>query len=229
MAGSVSSSLSTRPPPLTHISYAINYFTEIAPISDATGAALLAGAQGCFALGRFSGSFLMRFIRPRYIFLFYLSSVIAFCSAAIQERRNTGIAMFMLTLYFESVCFSWLHWRARDLISYYQDIRQCSAVCHCLLPTLPCTKASLSFIDSTYHLSYTQHSHQEQLNVGHSNYTEQFPRVDFQEPYKSRTGPPRFGDRHLTGSRTPWRRGAEAQYASYSYSRRREQSLTLFA
>ena len=47
----------------------------------------------------------MRFIRPRYIFLFYMTSVIAFCSAAITERRNTGIAMFMLTLFFESVCF----------------------------------------------------------------------------------------------------------------------------
>lgn len=86
-------------------SYAINYFTEIAPISNATGAALLAGAQGCFAVGRFSGSLFMRFIRPRYIFLFYLTSVIAFCSACITERRNTGIAMFMLTLFFESVCF----------------------------------------------------------------------------------------------------------------------------
>ncbi|KIW80294.1 hypothetical protein Z517_06909 [Fonsecaea pedrosoi CBS 271.37] len=85
--------------------YAINYFTEIAPVSNATGAALLAGAQGCFAVGRFSGSLFMRFIRPRWIFLFYLTAVIAFCSAAITERRNTGIAMFMLTLFFESVCF----------------------------------------------------------------------------------------------------------------------------
>ena len=91
----------------------MNYFTEISDISDATGAALLAGAQGCSAMGRFSGSFFMRFVRSRYIFLFYLISVIAFCSAAIMQRRKTGIAMFMLTLFFDSVCFFQRLWRWR--------------------------------------------------------------------------------------------------------------------
>lgn len=47
-------------------SYFINYATEIRRnTSAATGAIFLAIAQGCFAIGRFSGSFLMHFIRPR--------------------------------------------------------------------------------------------------------------------------------------------------------------------
>jgi MFS transporter, FHS family, L-fucose permease len=84
----------------------INYITETrSNTSSALGAKFLAGAQGCFAVGRFSGSFLMRFIRPRYVFLAYISSVIIFNAAAITQRQNTGLVMLMMTLFFESVCF----------------------------------------------------------------------------------------------------------------------------
>ena len=83
-----------------------NYVTEVRSNTDsALGAKFLAGAQGCFAIGRFSGSFLMKYIRPRYIFLCYLTMVIVFNSASITQRENTGLAMLMLTLFFESVCF----------------------------------------------------------------------------------------------------------------------------
>lgn len=86
--------------------YFINYITETRSNTPASlGSKFLAGAQGCFALGRFSGSFLMRFIRPRYVFLFYISAVVAFCAASITQRQNVGLAMLMLTLFFESVCF----------------------------------------------------------------------------------------------------------------------------
>ncbi|KAG6840262.1 hypothetical protein C0991_007889 [Blastosporella zonata] len=86
--------------------YFINYVTETrGETSSALGAKFLAIAQGCFAIGRFSGSFFMRLVKPRYIFLLYLSGVIAFCSAAITQRGNTGLAMLNLTLFFESVCF----------------------------------------------------------------------------------------------------------------------------
>lgn len=44
-------------------------------------------------------------IRPRKVFLVYLSLVIAFSAASITGRGNTGLAMLMLTLFFESVCF----------------------------------------------------------------------------------------------------------------------------
>jgi len=86
--------------------YFINYVTEIRSNTDSSlGAKFLAGAQGCFALGRFSGSFIMKFVKPRYVFLAYLTCVLIFNSASITQRQNTGLAMLMLTLFFESVCF----------------------------------------------------------------------------------------------------------------------------
>ena len=87
-------------------SYAINYFTEIRPnTSSALGAQLLAGAQGAFALGRFTGVAIMRFVKPRWVFLAYLTLCIVFVSPAITQRGNAGIAMLYLTLFFESICF----------------------------------------------------------------------------------------------------------------------------
>jgi FHS family L-fucose permease-like MFS transporter len=47
----------------------------------------------------------MKFVRPRIIFLVYLSGVIAFNAASITQRGNVGLAMLMITLFFESVCF----------------------------------------------------------------------------------------------------------------------------
>ncbi|KAL8627217.1 hypothetical protein Q9189_007092 [Teloschistes chrysophthalmus] len=87
-------------------SYFINYAVETRKgTSSATGAIYLAVAQGCFAIGRFSGSFLMKFVKPRWVFLAYLSCVIVFNAAATTQGQNTGIAMLSLTLFFESVCF----------------------------------------------------------------------------------------------------------------------------
>ncbi|KAG5635959.1 hypothetical protein H0H81_009557 [Sphagnurus paluster] len=86
--------------------YFINYVTEVrGDTSSALGAKFLAIAQGCFAVGRFSGAVLMRFIKPRIIFLIYMSGVIAFCCASITQRGNAGLAMLSMTLFFESVCF----------------------------------------------------------------------------------------------------------------------------
>lgn len=85
--------------------YFINYATEVRPGSDSAGAQFLAIAQGCFAIGRFSGSGLMKFIRPRIVLLGYLTAAMAFCAASINTRGNVGLAMLMITLFFESVCF----------------------------------------------------------------------------------------------------------------------------
>ncbi|KAJ7629566.1 major facilitator superfamily domain-containing protein [Mycena rosella] len=90
--------------------YFINYVTETrANTTASTGAKLLAGAQGCFAVGRFSGSgkpsSIMSYIRPRKVFLAYLTLVIVFSAASVTQRGNTGLAMLMVTLFFESVCF----------------------------------------------------------------------------------------------------------------------------
>ncbi|KAK4507212.1 hypothetical protein PRZ48_000947 [Zasmidium cellare] len=54
-------------------SYFINYCTDEAGKTSAVGAQLLAGAQGAFALGRFAGVAIMRFMRPRWVFLGYLT------------------------------------------------------------------------------------------------------------------------------------------------------------
>ena len=86
--------------------YFINYVTEIrSNTSSALGAKFLAGAQGCFAAGRFSGCLLMKFVKPRKVLLAYMCMIIIFCSAAITQRQNTGLAMLMLTLFFESIVF----------------------------------------------------------------------------------------------------------------------------
>jgi FHS family L-fucose permease-like MFS transporter len=72
--------------------YFINYAVETRPgTSNATGAKMLAGAQGAFAVGRFSGTFFMKYIRPRYVFLVYLSGVIVFLAASTTQRDNIGI------------------------------------------------------------------------------------------------------------------------------------------
>lgn len=47
----------------------------------------------------------MKFIRPRWVFLFYLTMCIIFIAPAITQRQNTGIAMLYVTLFFESICF----------------------------------------------------------------------------------------------------------------------------
>jgi len=86
--------------------YFINYVTEVRPnTSSSLGAQFLAGAQGAFAMGRFTGVALMKFIRPRYVFLFYLTMCIVFIAPSITQRGNTGMAMLYITLFFESICF----------------------------------------------------------------------------------------------------------------------------
>ena len=47
----------------------------------------------------------MKFLRPRWVFLFYLTMCIVFISPAITQDDNTGMAMLYVTLFFESICF----------------------------------------------------------------------------------------------------------------------------
>ncbi|KAK2788317.1 hypothetical protein FQN53_003851 [Emmonsiellopsis sp. PD_33] len=82
-------------------SFFINYAVETRPgTSNSTGANFLAGAQGAFAVGRFSGTFFMKFVRPRWVFLVYLTGVIIFLAASTTQGGDIGIVLF-----FESVCF----------------------------------------------------------------------------------------------------------------------------
>jgi len=78
----------------------------VRPNTDSSlGAKFLAGAQGCFALGRFAGVLIMKFVRPRWVFLAYLTLCIVFIAPAITQRGDTGMAMLYMTLFFESIIF----------------------------------------------------------------------------------------------------------------------------
>lgn len=84
----------------------INYVVDTRQgTSDATAARFLSGAQGAFALGRFIGSFAMKYVRPRYVFLAFMTMCIVFVSPSITQRGNTGMSMLYVTLFFESIIF----------------------------------------------------------------------------------------------------------------------------
>ena len=47
----------------------------------------------------------MRFIRPRKVFLIYLTMCIVFIAPSITQDGNIGFSMLYVTLFFESICF----------------------------------------------------------------------------------------------------------------------------
>ncbi|RYP85176.1 hypothetical protein DL770_005090 [Monosporascus sp. CRB-9-2] len=86
--------------------YFINYaaYTR-SNTDDSLASQFLAGAQGAFAVGRFFGAWIMRYIRPRWVFLTFLTACIIFIAPSITQRENVGISMLFVTLFFESICF----------------------------------------------------------------------------------------------------------------------------
>ncbi|KAI5928174.1 major facilitator superfamily domain-containing protein [Camillea tinctor] len=86
--------------------YFINYVRDTQPTSDdPTAARLLAGAQGTFAAGRFIGVIIMKYIRPRWVFLAFLTSCIVFIAPSITQWEWKGVSLLYVTLFFESICF----------------------------------------------------------------------------------------------------------------------------
>ncbi|KAH8833336.1 major facilitator superfamily domain-containing protein [Flagelloscypha sp. PMI_526] len=85
--------------------YFVNYAVEVAGRKDSEGSKFYAIAQALFTIGRFTGTFFMRFVKPRKVFLAYFTCVIIFISAAIGARGNGGLAVLMITLFFESILF----------------------------------------------------------------------------------------------------------------------------
>ncbi|KAH9896340.1 MFS general substrate transporter [Xylariomycetidae sp. FL2044] len=86
--------------------YFINYVRDTQPWStDPSAARFLAGAQGAFAVGRFFGTFVMRYVRPRWVFLVFLTLCIIFIAPSITQYGWTGMSLLYVTLFFESICF----------------------------------------------------------------------------------------------------------------------------
>lgn len=86
--------------------YFINYVTWVRPgTSHATGANLLAAAQGCFAIGRFVAAGLLKFVKPRYVLMAFQSGVVIFACLVIGLTGNAGITAISLVLFFESCVF----------------------------------------------------------------------------------------------------------------------------
>ncbi|OAQ58774.1 glucose/galactose transporter [Purpureocillium lilacinum] len=84
----------------------INFVTETRPnTSAALASQFLAGAQGAFAVGRFVGVGLMHFIKPRMVFLAYLTLCIVFIAPVITQGDNMGLALLYIVLFFESIVF----------------------------------------------------------------------------------------------------------------------------
>lgn len=84
----------------------INYAVYARPgTSNSMGAKLYGGAQGAFAIGRFFGSFIMKYVRPRWCFLIFITGAIVFIAPAIAHGGNAGVALLFVVLFFESICF----------------------------------------------------------------------------------------------------------------------------
>ncbi|KAI0163445.1 major facilitator superfamily domain-containing protein [Pestalotiopsis sp. NC0098] len=87
-------------------SYFINYVTENGTTDQsAVGSKYLSGAQAAFTIGRFGGVFVMKYVRPRWVFLVFLTMCIVFAAPSITQRGVTGMSMLYVVLFFESICF----------------------------------------------------------------------------------------------------------------------------
>lgn len=91
--------------------YFINYAAVTRPnTDDAAAANLFAGAQAAFTVGRFIGVFLMKYVKPRIVFLAFMAGCIIFLIPAIAlpetlSPRNSPVVMLFMVLFFESICF----------------------------------------------------------------------------------------------------------------------------
>ncbi|KAF4632803.1 hypothetical protein G7Y89_g5323 [Cudoniella acicularis] len=91
---------------VAYAGYFINFVSWVRPgTSHATGSSLLASAQGCFAIGRFIASGLLKFTKPRLVLMSFISGVVLFASLCMGLQGNGAIASIFLVLFFESCIF----------------------------------------------------------------------------------------------------------------------------
>ncbi|KAK2595078.1 hypothetical protein QQS21_007209 [Conoideocrella luteorostrata] len=87
-------------------SFFINYVSATRPgTPDSDSSKFFAGAQATFAVGRFAGVAIMKYVRPRWVFLAFISCCVIFLIPPITERGNTGMSILYLVFFFESICF----------------------------------------------------------------------------------------------------------------------------
>ncbi|MCJ1443850.1 MAG: hypothetical protein MMC23_004350 [Stictis urceolatum] len=86
--------------------YFINYVTEVRPGTSSSRASdQLAIAQSLFAIGRFTASFSMKWVKPRYVYMLFSTMIILWICVAIGVEGDGGIAALSLVLFFESCIF----------------------------------------------------------------------------------------------------------------------------
>jgi FHS family L-fucose permease-like MFS transporter len=91
---------------VAYAGYFINYVAWIRPgTTHATGANLLAIAQGCFAIGRFVASGMLKFTKPRLVLMGFITGVVIFACLVLGLKGDAGIAAISLVLFFESCIF----------------------------------------------------------------------------------------------------------------------------
>ncbi|KAI6780828.1 L-fucose-proton symporter-like protein [Emericellopsis cladophorae] len=92
-------------------SFFINYAVNTRPdTDDSAGAQLFSGAQAAFTVGRFVGVIVMKYFRPRQVFLVFMACCIIFLIPAVAlpgtgQISNAPVVMLFVVLFFESICF----------------------------------------------------------------------------------------------------------------------------
>jgi len=86
-------------------SFFIRYSHFVAGIEEKAAAYLLSGALFGFMIGRFVGTFLMRFVAPHVLLAIYSSVNILLLALAVTASGNLGIYALMGVLFFMSIMF----------------------------------------------------------------------------------------------------------------------------
>ncbi|MFM9029051.1 MAG: glucose/galactose MFS transporter, partial [Bacteroidota bacterium] len=86
--------------------YFINYATEVVSgLSDGHAASYLSGAMLLFTLGRFTGSFLLKFTDAGMLLLSYGAINILLCAFCIYAEGMPALVALMAVFFFESIMF----------------------------------------------------------------------------------------------------------------------------
>ena len=87
-------------------SFFINYTTETLPgLTNQTSSFYLSGALVLFTIGRFFGTFLMRYIQPRLLLAFFALSAILMLLLVIYQNGMITLYSLMLVSFFMSIMF----------------------------------------------------------------------------------------------------------------------------